>query len=137
MRKIIAPYNNVKMLDTGLDRGYFTKHGLHMNSSGIECIAQRLVLAVGSFLREKKMSPISLNWKDDTLFPDLKGNESNTTRCNTMADPQPHLPISPKESSGRESKNPSAPPNKKNENEVQNDHLQLNKRQRNKPGPKN
>ena len=100
------------MLDTGLDRGYFTKHGLHMNSSGIECIAQRLVLAVGSFLREKKMSPISLNWKDDTLFPDLKGNESNTTRCNTMADPQPHLPISPKESSGRESQDPSALPNK-------------------------
>jgi len=54
-----------------------------------------------------------------------------------MADTQPHLPISPKESSGRESKDPSAPPNKKNENEVKNDHLQLNKRQRNKPAQKN
>ena len=54
-----------------------------------------------------------------------------------MADPQPHLPTSPKESSGRESQDPSAPPNKKNENEVKNDHPQLNKWQRNKPAPKN
>jgi len=132
LRKRIAPYNNVKILYTGLERGYFTKHGLLMNSYGKECIAQRLAIAVGSFLRKKKVSPISLYWKDDTLFPDLTGNE-----CNTMADPQPHLPISPKESSGRESQDPSVPPNKKNENEVKNDHPQLNKRQRNKPAPKN
>jgi len=87
LRKRIAPYNNVKILNIGLERGYFTKHGLHMNSSGKEYIAQRMAIAVGSFLRKKKVSPISLYCKNDTLFPDLKGNESNTTRCNTMADP--------------------------------------------------
>jgi len=127
LRKRIAPYNKVKILDTGLERGSFTKHGLHMNSCGKECIAQRLTIAVGSFLKKKKVSPISLYWKDDTLFPDLKGNESNTTRCSTMADPQPHLSISLEESSERESQDPSAPPNKKNKNEVKNDHPQLNK----------
>jgi hypothetical protein len=32
----MVPYNNVKILETGLDREYFTKHGMQLNSSGKE-----------------------------------------------------------------------------------------------------
>jgi lysophospholipase L1-like esterase len=44
----MAPYNKVKILETGQEREYLTKHGLHLNSSGKECIAQRLAMVVKS-----------------------------------------------------------------------------------------
>jgi lysophospholipase L1-like esterase len=34
LRKRMIPYNNVKILETNLERKYFTTHGLHLNSSG-------------------------------------------------------------------------------------------------------
>jgi hypothetical protein len=67
----MAPYNNVKILETDLEREYVTKHGLHLNSSVKECIAQRLAMVVQSFLNKERMSPISLQWKGDTTFSDL------------------------------------------------------------------
>jgi len=103
LKKRLTPYNNVKILETDLGRGYFTKHGLHLNSSGKECVAQRLARAVGSFLNKQKVSPIGLYWKDDTSFPELNGYGSHTKT------PQ----------------DPATSPNKKNENEVNNDHPQL------------
>jgi lysophospholipase L1-like esterase len=42
------------IVETGLEREYFTKHGMHLNSSGKECIAQRLAIVVKSFLKKKK-----------------------------------------------------------------------------------
>jgi len=56
----MAPYNNVKILGTNLEREYFTKHGLHLNPSGKECIALRLAMVVKSFLNKERMSPITL-----------------------------------------------------------------------------
>jgi lysophospholipase L1-like esterase len=50
----MVPYNNVKILETSLEREYFTKHGMHLNSSGKECIAKRLAIVVKSFLKKKK-----------------------------------------------------------------------------------
>jgi len=53
-------YNNVKILETDLERGYFTKHGLHLNSSGKECIALRLATVVKSLFKKEMISPIRL-----------------------------------------------------------------------------
>jgi hypothetical protein len=36
LRRRMKQYNNVKVLETDLERKYFTKHGLHLNSSGKE-----------------------------------------------------------------------------------------------------
>jgi len=41
--------SNVKILETDLEREYITKHGLHLNSPGKECIALRLATVVKSF----------------------------------------------------------------------------------------
>jgi len=70
LRKRIAPYNNVKILETDLERGYYTKHGLHLNSSGKERMAQRLATAVDSFLKQKKekVSPIRFYLKNDFVL---------------------------------------------------------------------
>ena len=83
------------------------------------------------------MPPISLHWKDDTSLSDLNGNEPHTPKCNAVAAPQSHFPISPQKSPRRESKDPAASPHKENEDEVMNDYPQLTKRQRNRPAPRN
>ena len=56
-------YNNVKVLETDLERKYFTKHGLHLNSSGKECITVRLATVVKSLFHLEQMSLIYLHWK--------------------------------------------------------------------------
>jgi hypothetical protein len=94
LKKRLAPYNNVKVIETGLERRYFTKHGLHLNTSGKERIAHELAITVRNFLKKEKLSPISLYWKEDTLFSELNGNESHTCSNNPTTDPQSHLPTS-------------------------------------------
>jgi hypothetical protein len=127
----------VKILETGLEREYFTKHGQHLNSSGKECIAQGLARVIRSFLKKGRMSPISLYWKDDTSFSDLNGNnKSHITRCNTMTAPQSQPSTSLKETLRKESQDSDASPNKTNENEVKTAHSQLTKRQRKRPAPR-
>jgi len=66
INKIMALFNNMKILETNLERNYFIKHGLHLNSAGKECIALRLSMMVKSCLNKKRMSPIRLKWKDNT-----------------------------------------------------------------------
>ena len=51
--KRMTPYDNVRILETGLEREYFTKHVMHLNSSGKECIARRLAIVVRNFLKKK------------------------------------------------------------------------------------
>jgi len=127
----------VIVLETNLERGYFTNHGLHLNSSGKECIARKLAEIVTSSLKKEEATPISLPWKGDTSFSNQNGSESHAPSYIALAAPQSHLPTSPKKSPGRESQVPVASPNKKNEEEDTSVHPQLTKRQRNKPTPRN
>jgi len=43
-------YTNVKMLETDLDRKYFTKHGQHLNLSGKELIPMKLITVTKEYL---------------------------------------------------------------------------------------
>jgi hypothetical protein len=68
-------YNNVKILDTDLERENFTKYGLHLNSYGKEYIALRLATVVRSFFNKERLSPVCLHWKDDTkIFNQARTN---------------------------------------------------------------
>jgi hypothetical protein len=93
-------YNNVKMLETDLEREYFTKHGLHLNSSGKECIAPRLATVVKSFFNKEKMSPIFLQWKDNTMISNENRNDSYVTSCNEVTVYQSQPSKTPKETLG-------------------------------------
>jgi len=99
---------------------------MHCSSSGT--CAQKLARAVRSFLKKEEVSPISLHWKDDTSFYGLNGNEPHTPRRNALVAPKSHPPKSPKKLPRREPQDPAASPNKKNGDEVMNDHPQLTKR---------
>jgi len=122
--KRMTPYENVRILETGLEREYFTKHGMHLNSSGKECIAQKLAIVIRNFLTKERRSPSKLHWED------LKGNKSHILRCNIGTAPQSQPSTSPEESLERESQDADASPKKENEDEVKTDHSQLTKRQR-------
>jgi len=68
LRKRMKQYNNVKILETDLERKYFMKHGLHLNLSGKECITLRLATVIKSFFHTEWMSPFYLQWKGDTAI---------------------------------------------------------------------
>ena len=68
LRRRLKQYNNIQILETNLERKYFTKHGAHLNSSGKEYITQRLAAVVNSFFHTKPMSPIHLQWKEDNVI---------------------------------------------------------------------
>ena len=73
-------YNNVKILETDLEREYFTKHGLHWNSSGKEHIALKLAAVVKSFFNKKGVSPVCSQWEED---PTISHQDSNINDLNT------------------------------------------------------
>jgi hypothetical protein len=62
-------FNNVRILETDLKRECFTKHGLHLNSSGKEQKAVKLAAAVKSLRYKKKTSRICLQWKENSRSP--------------------------------------------------------------------
>jgi hypothetical protein len=68
LKKRMILYSNVKILETDLERQYFTTHGLHLNSPGKECTALRLATVVKSFFNKDRMSPICLQRKDNTMI---------------------------------------------------------------------
>jgi len=65
LNKRMKTFNNVKILETDLKRESFTKHGLHLNSSGKEQIASKLAVMVKSLLNKKKTSHIYMQWKEN------------------------------------------------------------------------
>jgi len=89
----------VKILETDLERKYFTKHGLHLNSSGKEYIAIRLATVVKSLFHIERMSPIFLQWKE--------GSPVSSNKVKSIPQTQP--PHSPKESSTNENSIESEP----------------------------
>ena len=62
VEKKMKNYNNIKMLETDLDRKYFTKHGEHLNSSGKELISMKLTIVIKEFFTMEQLSPICLQW---------------------------------------------------------------------------
>jgi lysophospholipase L1-like esterase len=67
LRRRMMQFNNVKLLETDIDRTYFTRHGLHFNSSGKEYIASKLATVVKSFSQKERSSPIYMTWKAEPV----------------------------------------------------------------------
>jgi hypothetical protein len=56
--------NNVKMLETDIDRKYFTKHAQYLNLSGKELISMKLTIVITEYFTKEQLSPICLQQKD-------------------------------------------------------------------------
>jgi hypothetical protein len=135
LKKRTKMYNNVKILETDLEREYFTKHGLHLNSSGEEQIALKLAAVVTSFFNEKKVSSVCFKWKEDPMisYHDRDANDFNTSNNKEMMVIQPQFSKSPKRNLSTGLQELPSAINIPNNNEGTVAHTQLAKRQREKP----
>jgi hypothetical protein len=62
--KLMKPYKHVIVVKVDLDRKFFTRQGLHMNSLGKEKVALKIVNVVTKIFM-KKEETISLYWKNE------------------------------------------------------------------------
>ena len=69
LRKRMKMFKNVQILETDLKRESFTKHGLHLNTSGKEQITLKLAAVVRSLLYKNKLASIQLQWKENPTSP--------------------------------------------------------------------
>ena len=63
LHKWMKQYEHVKIIDSELQRKYFTRHGMHMNLAGKELIAQRIMEHIKEHFTKKETSTITLQWK--------------------------------------------------------------------------
>jgi hypothetical protein len=75
----------VKLLDTDLDRSYFTRHGQHLNSSGKELISNKLSTVIKDLFVKKQLPPICMPWKEKSHLTVLKQNNLDELLENTDA----------------------------------------------------
>jgi hypothetical protein len=69
LHKIIKAADNVKSLQTNLSRNNFTLHGLHLNISGKEKIAELIGESTKNLIIRKEETPIILKWKENQENP--------------------------------------------------------------------
>ena len=66
----------VEMIDVGMDRSLYTRHGQHLNQKGKESMANKIASTIKNMLN-KKVEPISVKWDMDN---DTPGTPSATAR---------------------------------------------------------
>jgi hypothetical protein len=55
--------SNVKILDTNLDRSFYTKHGLHLNKIGKERVMERILNRLRIPINKNKREVIAQYWE--------------------------------------------------------------------------
>jgi hypothetical protein len=68
-------YHNVKLLDTDLDRNYFTRHGQHLHSSGKELMSNKLSTVIKDLCVQKQLPPTSFFVKDISFITNKGENK--------------------------------------------------------------
>jgi hypothetical protein len=60
-------FRHVSKVETGLNRKYYTKHGLHLNNSGKEGLARSIATLINKLVHKdnKDKTVITLNWKEE------------------------------------------------------------------------
>jgi len=76
--KRMKQFVHVRLIDSKLQREYFTKHGMHMKLAGKEIIAHRIAELIRETLPKKKTSTIPLLWKLD-----IDKRSAPTRKCDT------------------------------------------------------
>ena len=64
LKKRMTVYDHVNIVDPGLDREHFTRHGLHMNYKGKEKAAREISAAIEDKMKLKR-NCITLDWKQE------------------------------------------------------------------------
>jgi RNase H-fold protein (predicted Holliday junction resolvase) len=67
LHKRVKQFEHVKIIDSELQRKYFTKHGMHMNIAGREQMAQKIAEHIRETFSKRETPPITLQWKQDIV----------------------------------------------------------------------
>ena len=86
--KMAKVFSHVAIVETDLNRKYFTRHGMHLNKSGKEWLSKLIATQICRLVNSnnKAVPVIPLNWKDE--FTD----KQNTV--NSLAEQKTTCPIS-------------------------------------------
>ena len=109
LKNMTQRFSHVSLIETNINRNYYTKHGLHLNNKGKEELARSIANLINKLvLNEDKDKPIiTLNWKDEInrslsvqISPDqlksstLESSDQIPTRTSTR---QKKLPVTRKD----------------------------------------
>jgi hypothetical protein len=100
----------VKILETDLDRKYFTKHGLQLNLSGKEQISPKLAAVIREFFNRSHLPSICMQWENPSL-DGLNRRASKSERSKLLPEAKTLVSTDemgkPSQLSKRQRKNPS------------------------------
>ena len=67
--KVAKAYSHVTIVDTDLDRKFYTRHGLHLNKRGKEWLAKGLAIQINRLATNvgRILPKIALKWKDELV----------------------------------------------------------------------
>jgi hypothetical protein len=99
LKEIVNLYNHASLLETNLKRGFFTRHGLHLNGIGKKVVAKQIILQINKALEKITKTPVSLNWKDNSrennislttvnnsiTFGNMSNNLTDNVNCSTSS----------------------------------------------------
>ena len=90
LKKHLKVFDNTKIVEVDPQRELYTHHGLHMNQSGKELMAKKIVRTVKSMLQKEKMDPIVMFEKPhiDVLATDY--NMKSIPKHDTMEPSNTH-----------------------------------------------
>jgi len=72
LHKMVKTADNVKIIQANLNRNDFTLHGLHLNISGKEKMAEMIGENIKELMARKEETPIILKWEENQKDPTLK-----------------------------------------------------------------
>jgi hypothetical protein len=84
-------YTKIKILDTDLNRDCFTKHCLHMNSSGKDQLIMKLVEMIENITVQNSGSNIELQWKCENQVSKYDEGEVSNPQLNKRQRKNPAL----------------------------------------------
>jgi len=88
LNKMAKVFSHVAIVETDLNRKYFTRHGMHLNKSGKEWLSKLIATQICRLVNSnnKDVPLIPLNWKDELT------DKQNTV--NSLSEQKTTCPIS-------------------------------------------
>ena len=109
LHKILKASDNVSVIDIDLHRSNFTRHGLHLNTTGKENLAEIIARNIKQLRAKKKDIPIPIDEEGTPKNVQPEPHETTTctmTNTSSTGDTVPDGSLQPPRTSGRQKKPP-------------------------------
>jgi len=66
LNNIMRRYNYTEVIDMSANRDHYTKHGLHMNGTGKDWLARRIMDTINKLFVYQELAAITLEWEESS-----------------------------------------------------------------------